>query len=285
MPAKTPPSQPEETPHYHGHRARLRKRFQNAGPDAPSDCELLEMVLFAAQPRRDVKPLAKALLKAFGSFAETVHAPEPRLREIDGMGDASIHQFKLIAAAAQRIAKGELKRRIALSSWQDVIDYCRTGMAFAEKEQFRLLFLDKRNQLSADEVQQTGTVDHAPVYPREVIKRALELSATAIILVHNHPRRSHPVAGRYPDDQGDRRHRTAARDCRARPYHRRPERAREHEGAEADLAAATLKPGRCCVPVRPLRTVGHSRRLALVSPAKIILRLRSHRARRGNPEY
>jgi DNA repair protein RadC len=193
MPAKTPTSasQPEDTPdevpHYHGHRARLRERFQTAGPDALSDYELLEMVLFAAQPRRDVKPLAKTLLKAFGSFAETVHAPEPRLREIDGMGDASIHQLKLIAAAAQRIAKGALRSRTALSSWQDVIDYCRTTMAFADKEQFRLLFLDKRNQLIADEVQQTGTVDHAPVYPREVIKRALELSATAIILVHNHP--------------------------------------------------------------------------------------------------
>ena len=176
-----------EAPHYHGHRARLRERFQNAGPDALSDYELLEMVLFAAQPRRDVKPLAKGLLKAFGSFAEAVHAPEPRLREIEGMGDASIHQLKLIAAAAHRIAKGELKRRTALSSWQDVIDYCRTGMAFADKEQFRLLFLDKRNQLIADELRQTGTIDHAPVYPREVIKRALELSATAIILVHNHP--------------------------------------------------------------------------------------------------
>jgi DNA repair protein RadC len=183
-PRKTPP---DEAPHYHGHRARLRERFQNAGPDSLSDYELLELVLFAAQPRRDVKPLAKALLKAFGSFAEAVHAPEPRLREVDGMGDASIHQLKLIAAAAHRIAKGELKSRMALSSWQDVIDYCRTGMAFADKEQFRLLFLDKRNQLIADEVQQTGTVDHAPVYPREVIKRALELSATAIILVHNHP--------------------------------------------------------------------------------------------------
>ena len=178
---------PGDTPHYHGHRGRLRERFQNAGPDALSDYELLEMVLFAAQPRRDMKPLAKELLKVFGSFAEAVHAPEPRLREIDGMGDASIHQFKLIAAAAHRIARGELKRRTALSSWQDVIDYCRTGMAFADKEQFRLLFLDKRNQLIADELQQTGTIDHAPVYPREVIKRALELSATAIILVHNHP--------------------------------------------------------------------------------------------------
>jgi DNA repair protein RadC len=176
-----------ETPHYHGHRERLRERFHSAGPDALSDYELLEMVLFAALPRRDTKPLAKALLRAFGSFAEVIHAPEARLREIDGIGDASVNQLKLIAAAAHRIARGELKRRIALSSWNEVIDYCRTNMAFADKEQFRILFLDKRNQLITDEVQQTGTVDHTPVYPREVIKRALELSATALILVHNHP--------------------------------------------------------------------------------------------------
>ena len=177
----------DDTPHYHGHRERLRERFRAAGPDALSDYELLEMILFAAQPRRDMKPIAKQLLKTFGSFAEVIHAPEPRLREIKGVGDASIDQIKLIAAASQRIAKGELQQRKALSSWQDVIDYCRTSMAFADKEQFRLLFLDKRNHLIADEVQQTGTVDHTPVYPREVIKRALELSATAIILVHNHP--------------------------------------------------------------------------------------------------
>src|SRR6185312_9906105 len=120
------------------------------------------------------KPLAKALLKKFGSFAEVVHAPEARLREVEGVKDASINQLKLLAAAASRIAKGEIKRNIALSSWAEVIDYCRSSMAFADKEQFRLLFLDKRNQLIADEVQQIGTVDHTPVYPREVIKRALE---------------------------------------------------------------------------------------------------------------
>ena len=178
---------PAETPHYHGHRERLRERFFTAGPDALTDYELLEMTLFAAIPRRDTKPLAKALLKRFGSFAEVIHAPEARLREVDGIGDASITQLKLMAAAASRIAKGEIRRSIALSSWNDVIGYCRTGMAFSDKEQFRILFLDKRNQLISDEVQQVGTVDHTPVYPREVIKRALELSATAIILVHNHP--------------------------------------------------------------------------------------------------
>jgi DNA repair protein RadC len=189
MPRKTdkPENQPAETPHYHGHRERLRERFYGAGPEALSDYELLEMALFPALPRRDTKPLAKALLKTFGSFAEVIHAPVARLREVDGIGEASINQIKLLAAAASRVAKGEIKRKIALSSWNDVIEYCRTGMAFADKEQFRLLFLDKRNQLISDEIQQTGTIDHTPVYPREVIKRALELSATALILVHNHP--------------------------------------------------------------------------------------------------
>jgi DNA repair protein RadC len=181
------PPEAAETPHYHGHRERLRERFYSAGADALSDYELLEMALFPALPRRDTKPLAKTLLKKFGSFAEVIHAPVARLREVEGIGEASINQIKLLAASASRVAKGEIKRSIALSSWNDVIDYCRTGMAFADKEQFRVLFLDKRNQLIADEVQQTGTVDHTPVYPREVIKRALELSATAIILVHNHP--------------------------------------------------------------------------------------------------
>jgi DNA repair protein RadC len=188
MPADTSDqSEPIEAPHYHGHRERLRGRFHGAGPDALSDYELLEMVLFTAQPRRDMKPLAKTLLKKFGSFAEVIHAPEGRLREVIGVGDVTITQLKLIAAAASRIAKGQLEQRTMLSSWNDVIHYCRTSMAFADKEQFRILFLDKRNQLIADEVQQIGTVDHTPVYPREVIKRALELSATAIILVHNHP--------------------------------------------------------------------------------------------------
>jgi DNA repair protein RadC len=178
---------PAETPHYHGHRERLRERFRGAGADALSDYELLEMVLFRALPRRDVKPLAKSLIGRFGSFAEAVHAPEARLREVSGLGDAAITEIKLIAAASSRVARGQLKQRTLLSSWDSVIEYCRTAMAFADKEQFRILFLDKRNQLIADEVQQVGTVDHTPVYPREVVKRALELSATAVILVHNHP--------------------------------------------------------------------------------------------------
>ncbi|MFT6670517.1 MAG: DNA repair protein RadC [Afipia broomeae] len=179
-----------EAPHYHGHRERLRDRFREAGADALSDYELLEMVLFRALPRRDVKPLAKALIAKFGSFAEVVHAPELRLKEVSGLGDSAITEIKLIAATASRVAKGQIsKEKTVLSSWSNVIEYCRAAMAFADKEQFRILFLDKRNQLIADELQQIGTVDHTPVYPREVVKRALELSATAIILVHNHPTR------------------------------------------------------------------------------------------------
>jgi DNA repair protein RadC len=191
MPADTDqspdPTGTAEAPHYHGHRERLRERFRGVGADALSDYELLEMVLFRALPRRDVKPLAKSLIGTFGSFAEAVHAPEARLREIHGLGEAAITEIKLIAAASSRVAKGQLKQRVMLSSWGNVIEYCRTVMAFADKEHFRILFLDKRNQLIADELQQVGTVDHTPVYPREVVKRALELSATAIIMVHNHP--------------------------------------------------------------------------------------------------
>jgi DNA repair protein RadC len=177
----------EESPHYHGHRERLRERFRLAGADAMSDYELLELVLFRALPRRDVKPLAKILIAKFGSFAEVISAPAARLAEVRGLGDAAITELKIVQAGAGRLARGEVKRRTVLSSWSTVLDYCRTTMAFADKEQFRILFLDKRNQLIADEVQQVGTVDHTPVYPREVVKRALELSATAVILVHNHP--------------------------------------------------------------------------------------------------
>jgi DNA repair protein RadC len=174
-------------PHYHGHRERLRGRFRDAGPEALSDYELLELLLFRALPRRDVKPLAKSLLDKFGSFAEVISAPEQRLAEVKGLGQAGITELKVVQAAASRFLRGAVKKRPALSSSASVLDYCRSAQAFAEREEFRILFLDKRNQLIADEVQQTGTVDHTPVYPRVVVKRALELSATAIILVHNHP--------------------------------------------------------------------------------------------------
>ncbi len=174
-------------PHYHGHRERLRERFREAGAQAVNDYELLELVLFRAIPQRDVKPLAKDLIAKFGSFAEAISAPPARLAEVKGIGDAAITELRIVHAAANRLARGQVQKRPVLSSWSSVIDYCRTAMAFAEKEQFRVLFLDKRNQLIVDELQQVGTVDHTPVYPREVVKRALELSATALILVHNHP--------------------------------------------------------------------------------------------------
>ena len=174
-------------PHYLGHRERLRERFREAGADSLPDYELLELVLFRAVARADTKPLAKALLDKFGSFAEVVSASPQRLKEVKGVGDATVTEIKLVHAAALRLMKGEVQKRTALSAWPLVLDYCRASMAFSENEQFRVLFLDRKNQLIADEVQQEGTVDHTPVYPREVIKRALELSASAIVLVHNHP--------------------------------------------------------------------------------------------------
>jgi DNA repair protein RadC len=170
-----------------GHRERLRARFRSGGADAVPDYELLEMVLFRAFPRGDTKPLAKQLLARFGTFAEVINAPEERLREVQGAGTRVIDELKLVRAASLRLLKGEIMSRKVLGSWTSVIDYCRAAQGFDQKEQFRILFLDRKNQLIADEVQQEGTVDHTPVYVREVVKRALELSATAIILVHNHP--------------------------------------------------------------------------------------------------
>ncbi|MGI9383663.1 MAG: RadC family protein [Methyloligellaceae bacterium] len=176
-----------DRPHYLGHRQRLRQRFREGGPDALPDYELLELILFRALPRQDTKPLAKTLVGIFGSFTEVINAPEERLAEVKGVGDAVITELKLVRAAALRTVRGEILDRPALGSWQTVLDYCRAAMGFETKEQFRILFLDKRNHIIADEVQQEGTVDHTPVYVREVVKRALELSATAIIVVHNHP--------------------------------------------------------------------------------------------------
>lgn len=180
---------PQEKPHYLGHRDRLRERFSTAGGDALPDYELLELLLFRLIPRADTKPVAKALLARFGTLAEVLGAPINLLQEVKGIGPAVALDLKVIAATGKRMARGEISGREVLSSWNQVLDYCRAAMAFEEREQFRILFLDKKNALIADEVQQTGTVDHTPVYPREVIKRALELSATAFILVHNHPTR------------------------------------------------------------------------------------------------
>ncbi len=174
-------------PHFHGHRDRLRARFRDKGAGALADYELLEMAMFRAVQRGDTKPLAKALLKKFGTLSEVLAAPRMRLKEVEGVGDRVVDELKLIRALAERTAGEAVRSRQVLSSWSALLGYCRTAMAFEEREQFRVLFLDKKNQLLADEVQQTGTVDHTPVHPREVIRRALELSATAIILVHNHP--------------------------------------------------------------------------------------------------
>ena len=148
---------------------------------------MLELILFQALPRRDTKPIAKALLARFGSFSGVLAAPEERLCEIDGVGEKVALHLKLTKASAARFARDGVQDRPLLSSWQAVIDYCRAAMAFEEREQFRIIFLDKKNGLIADEIQQTGTVDHTPVYPREIVRRALELSATALILAHNHP--------------------------------------------------------------------------------------------------
>ena len=196
----------EAAPHYHGHPQRLRQRFLEAGSEAFSDYELLELVLFRAIPQRDLKPLAKSLIATFGSFAEVIAAPPQRLTEIKGLGDAAIVELKIVQGAANRLARGQVKKRPLLSSWSNVLDYCRTAMAFADKEQFRILFLDKRNQLIADEVQQTGTID--------------------------------ALARRHPDDAIHHRRRKAAWDFRARPHHRRQGRPRELERAEADLATS-----------------------------------------------
>ena len=170
-----------------GHRQRLKQRFINGGAEALPDYELLELVLFSALPRRDTKPIAKQLLERFGSFTEVVNAPPQRLKEIAGIGDSAITQLKLVRVAALRMLQRDIMQQPVLASWASVIEYCRASMGFETREQFRILFLDKKNRLIADEVQQQGTVDHTPVYVREVVKRALELSSSAIILVHNHP--------------------------------------------------------------------------------------------------
>jgi DNA repair protein RadC len=176
-----------EKPDYLEHRERLRGRFLEAGGDALPDYELLELVLFLTQARRDVKPVAKRLIKHFGSFAEVLSAEPVRLTEVKGVGEATAVALKTVRAAARRIARGEALKRPVLGSWQAVLDHCQTSMGYEREEGFRILFLDRKNMLIGDEAQQRGTVDHAPVYPREVVRRALELGASAIIMVHNHP--------------------------------------------------------------------------------------------------
>nr|WP_245601531.1 DNA repair protein RadC [Sedimentitalea nanhaiensis] len=169
------------------HRQRLRERFMAGGAAAMPDYELLELVLFRAIPRRDVKPLARHLLEAFGDFNRVLTAPRERLAQIKGVGDAVITDLKVVEAAAHRMARSRVLQKHVISSWDAILDYCHTTMAHRETEQFRVLYLDRKNTLIADEEQAKGTVDHVPVYPREVAKRALELNASALILVHNHP--------------------------------------------------------------------------------------------------
>ncbi|MEO0389640.1 MAG: DNA repair protein RadC [Pseudomonadota bacterium] len=169
------------------HRKRLRARFIEGGAAAMPDYELLELVLFRAIPRQDVKPLAHALMAEFGDFNRVLAAPHDRLMAVKGVGHAVMLELKLVEAAAQRMMRAKVLNRCAISSWDALVDYCHTTMAHRETEQFRVLFLDRKNVLIADEEQAKGTVDHVPVYPREVAKRALELNASALILVHNHP--------------------------------------------------------------------------------------------------
>lgn len=174
-------------PHYHGHRDRLRGRFAEGGVEALADYELLELYLFRSIIRRDVKPIAKDLITKFGSFAEVISAPISRLTEVQGISEKVALDLKVLQAGALKLGQETVLGRPILSSWTALLDYCRGAMQFEEKEQFRVLFLDKKNRLIADEVLGHGTIDAAPVYPREVVKRALELGATAIILAHNHP--------------------------------------------------------------------------------------------------
>lgn len=176
----------KETPHYSGHRDRLRQRFLKGGIEALQDYEILELILFAAIPRRDVKPLAKDLIAHFGSFKSVFHA-RPEQLEAFGLSENTATAIKVIEATSFHLMKQDMLKRPVLNSWTKLMDYIAATMAHEKKEHFRLLFLNKKNELIADEIQQSGTVDHTPAYPREIMKRALELDATALILAHNHP--------------------------------------------------------------------------------------------------
>lgn len=174
-------------PHYHGHRDRLRERFLKSGAENLPDYEILELLLFGVIPRRDTKPIAKALLTAFGSFDEVLAASPEALKRIDGIGESAALMLKAVEASIQLALQTRVRHTDVISSWNDLISYCTARMAHEPAEQFRLIYLDRKNKVIADEAQQRGTVDHTPVYPREVVKRALELNASALILVHNHP--------------------------------------------------------------------------------------------------
>lgn len=185
--AETPSDTGKEPPHYHGHRDRLRARFSDAGGDALQDYELLELALFRSIPRRDVKPVAKALIKRFGDLGRVCAASLDQLTAVTGISEKTALDLKLVQAMAARMAREQVTGRTVISSWSALLDYLRAALQHATTEEFRVLFLDKKNRLLADEFQASGTVDHAPVYPREIVKKAIALDASAIILVHNHP--------------------------------------------------------------------------------------------------
>ena len=180
-----------EKKHYHGHRDRLRTRFRDSGPEALQDYELIELLLFMAIPRRDVKPLAKNLLAEFGSLPGLMAAPIEDLVKTNGISENTAIALKAVSATAHRMVKMEIMQRPILSNWARLLDYCHSTMAYEKREHFRILFLNKKNELIADEIQASGTVDHVPAYEREIVKRALELGATAMILLHNHPSGDH----------------------------------------------------------------------------------------------
>jgi len=175
------------SPHYTGHRARLRNRFLKSGINSLADYEIVEMLLFSSNPRGDLKPLAKKLLERFETIGNLLHADINELRKVEGIKDSAIASLKLSQEVCLHLLKHSVKEQPIIQTWRHVLDYCYASMSHLKVEQFRLLFLDRKNQLIEDEVQQVGTVDQTPVYPREVAKRALEIGASSLIMVHNHP--------------------------------------------------------------------------------------------------
>ena len=174
-------------PHYTGHRKRLRDRFLLAGPEALADYELLEMILFPAKPIGDVKPMAKDLIAALGSFGKVLHATPQQLLKVEGVNEAAVVAIKVAKAAAERLLREDITDKEVIKSWTQLIDYCRIQFGNNQNEEFHVLFLNNHLELMLDECLQKGTVNHTPVYPREVVKRALEIGASSLILVHNHP--------------------------------------------------------------------------------------------------
>lgn len=174
-------------PHHTGHRKRLRERFLVSKKGGLPDYEILEILLFSSHPRGDVKPLAKELIAKFGSLAKAINADTSELNKIKGINEQALAQFRAVQEASERLIKEEVIAKPILQSWKALLDYCRASMGHLTKEQFRILFLNKKNMVIADDLQEAGTVDQTPVYPREVVKRAVQLDASAVILVHNHP--------------------------------------------------------------------------------------------------